>query len=423
MKKSSDLEPDNSIEIATYKLKMLWSLQTCRDLYLTSQEYPYVTINLELLEAKIEEEKDIFAALSMNTFYQNMSDYDRAVTMAQLFVGEETRLTSTSEVLPSGQVNPLSHNLVIYNDPLTIPTDAIFSTGPFLKVFENNKKYQYFTMQIGKANKKDIPLFNTDLSAIDFLKQKFYSFYQNKNELSKDEFDTINELLNDIVTENITIINDAIEFHKRNKPNNSKYNYHSPNLTLYGKLAHNSHSEPEVVHDLIQFHFHKVIFELNEAKLAHDSMDSSKEVFHGAHCIMSLAFLIEAISNKCYFLANSKHKDPTKNHMKAEELLIQQSQALARKNKKSIKLTKSSEEYKALEKVRQIRNSFVHAEEQKYKLDPDTRFSELFTEVTWLKCKELVESVRKALSLVLDNISETFGRPLPIHESEKWIGK
>lgn len=90
-----------------------------------------------------------------------------------------------------------------------------------------------------------------------------------------------------------------------------------------------------------------------------------------------------------------------------DRLLYEAEQIACKRQRRFRRLKQSSEEYKALEDVRQIRNKLIHATEVAVPIDQGVGASEFVASLSIENYRRLLSLVRKALVHIVKQVPET----------------
>ena len=105
--------------------------------------------------------------------------------------------------------------------------------------------------------------------------------------------------------------------------------------------------------------------------------------------------------------------------------LLSEAKQIARGRKRRFKrLKQSSEEYKALEEVRKIRNKLIHATEVDDPIDQGVGASKLVACLSVENCRRLLSLVRKALVHIVEQVPEICLQVrLDDNDKVRWLGE
>jgi hypothetical protein len=328
-----------------------------------------------------------------------------------------------------GMANPNAFFYYLFNDPLYIGCFSFFAMNTRIVAVENSAAYQY---TIGTINAQDRYSFSEsphfDFSFLRELETIYRNdFFSVQGELDVFKANQLRILLDEIFSENVNLLKEALIYHLKAKPNAPIHNYAAPILTRYGRLVHHESSDaPMVESNFSLLHYQKAILEFNDIKSANIANRLDDAIMHGAYTIIALGATIESIGNKLYYIANSKNRSE-KDTGKAIDIMHESAITIRNTNliegKKVIfeKLKKTSSEYEAIEKVRSIRNDLMHFIEQPFYIDTETHISKEYLDLSEDSCRRLLHDVREGLLFILRQIPE-IGNPIVLDKRVTWQG-
>ena len=296
--------------------------------------------------------------------------------------------------------------------------------GIWLLVLDEGQPYQYAVAKLDSSESHSFPVSKSlPLEPYRELQSHFRERYrQSRKPLNADELAELDEFISTVFEANKEVLREAELYHLRLKDKKSQYTHPAPWLTPFGRLVHDKEGEPSIEHNLALLHYTKAIEEFNCAKKAKDSENDEREVIHGAYCIIALAAFIEAAANRAYFVSKGSHVVSTDNQHSTDRLLSEAERIARQRHRRLKRLKQSSEEYRALEKVRQIRNKLIHATEVAVPIDQGVGASELVACLTVENCRRLLSLVRKALVHIVEQVPE-IGLQVRLDDKVKWLGE
>lgn len=79
--------------------------------------------------------------------------------------------------------------------------------------------------------------------------------------------------------------------------------------------------------------------------------------------------------------------------------------------------------YYALERVRELRNAFMHTKERNEEVDPVALTSIVFTAVDEnCCCRDYLRNLRLAVAYVFDQLAPEYAAPIVTRENVDWLG-
>lgn len=411
------------------QLRYLYSLQHDSDIWRTQKEYPYLHIDGEAWEKYVQAQDDRITLLSSGFLLQNIGNLDaRRRLLDNLFGGGTyAGFSPSGNHFPEGPVNLNAYTYHGFNSPLLVSELAFLAESSWLIVIEKDDLFQYTVAELRSDGNHSHP-FSKDLplqEVVELGNKYRESFFQNHGPLSDAELSSLTDLLGNIFSANQNVHREAKIYHLRRKKNQPRYEYHAPALTAFGRLVHEEDGRPAIEHNLALLHYKKAIREFNQAKASEIAGQPDETAMHGAYCIIALATFIEAIANKVYFVANRKQigindaRPPIDRLIEEAERIVR---ARRSGNRHFKRLKQSSDEYKACNQVRQLRNRFVHAVESACPIDAESNMSELLASVTVENCRRLFHLVRIAISTVLEQVPEV-RNTVQLAGNIRWFGE
>ena len=280
--------------------------------------------------------------------------------------------------------------------------------GIWLLVLDEDQPYQYAVADLDSSESHSFPVSKSlPLEPYREFQSHFRERYrQSRKPLNADELAELDEFISIVFEANKEVLREAKLYHLRHKDKKSRYTHPAPWLTPFGRLVHDEEGEPSIEHNLALLHYNKAIEEFNCAKNVEDSGNDERKAIHGAYCIIALAAFIEAVANRAYFVSKGSHDVLNDKRTSTTRLLSEAKQIARRRQRRFKRLKQSSEEYRALEEVRQIRNKLIHATEVAVPIDQGVGASELVTCLTVENCRRLLSLVRKALVHIIEQVPE-----------------
>lgn len=412
---TGDVEWDDvDLDPSIFRLRLEYSLQHDRDVWRPTREYPYLEIDGEALAKHIMEHRRI-TVLGSGFVIQNLRSEDARRILAARMVGGgvDAGISSTGHHLALGAVNPNAFHYMAFNSPFMIGVHSYLAQSPWLVVVEEDGSlYQYEVAELRVREKRSYPHSEVlPLETIDGLGREFWdSYIRRRNPLGEDGVGEVSEFLDRLFQANGMVHREALLHHLRNRESRPKFDYEAPILTTFGRLVHDDEGKPAIEHNLSVLHYRKAIQEYNAAKVADTEGRRDDAVIHGVYCVVALAAAVESVANKVFFVSRGAHVDRTEDRSPLDRLLAEaESITKARPDKEKRRfrrLKQSSDEAKAIEEVRQLRNSFSHAVELAVDIDPMSQQSQLLSAVSVENCQRLVNLTRLGLRHVLDQLPE-----------------
>ena len=424
--------PDQSERgYASWRIRLLACLQREQMIWRSQPEYPYLSVDAEALN-RCHSTSGRTVLLAHEFLLQNLSREELGRIMAARLVGGgvDAGIAPTSDLVPEGAANPNAYCLCTFNPPLYIGSTPFMAEGIWLLVLDEDQLYQYTVAELDSSGSHSFPVSRSlSLEPYRELQSQFRKRYrQSRKLLNADELAELDEFISIVFEANKKVLREATFYHLRNKDKTPRYTHPAPWLTMFGRLVHDKEGKPSVEHNLALLHYKKAIEEFNCAKNSEDSGNDDQKVIHGAYCIIALEAFIEAAANRAYFVSKGSHDVSTDNRTSTVRLLSEAEQIAKSRDDASQRrfkrLKQSSEEYGALEDVRQIRNKLIHATEVADPIDQGVGASKLVACLSVENCRRLLSLVRKALIHIVEQVPE-IGLQVRLDDNDRvrWLGE
>lgn len=406
----NDVDLDPSI----LRLRLEYSLQHDRDVWRPTREYPFLEIDGEALAAHVKEGRRI-TVLGSGFVIQNLRSDDARRILAARMVGGgvDAGLSSTGHHFALGAVNPNAFFYMAFNSPFMIGVHSYLAQSPWLVVVEEDGSlYQYEVAELRVREGRSYPHSEVlPLDTIDALGRAFWDTYiRRRDPLGEGELVEVSDFLDRLFQANGVVHREALLHHLRNRQGGPKFDYEAPILSTFGRLVHDGEGKPAIEHNLSVLHYRKAIHEYNAAKTAHTEGRRDDAIIHGVYCVVAIAAAVESVANKVFFVSKGAHVDRSEDRTPLDRLLEEaESITRARLDKdqrRFRRLKQSSDEAKAIEEVRRLRNNFSHAVELPVDIDPVSQQSQLLSAVSVENCRRLLNLTRLGLRHVLDQLPE-----------------
>lgn len=229
----------------------------------------------------------------------------------------------------------------------------------------------------------------------------------------------LSELLNAIFAQNLAILSRVAPHHSE-EPADAEFDYHPPELTRYGRLVNDVSGAPRVEIAFGLLHYERALGEFDQLKRA--SRESRKEatLAAGVYCIVSIAACLEAVSNKLFFLEKGRHPIFNDRGTPLEKLNASAVVVAAARGRNFVPLDSSDDRYQAMDRVRKLRNIFMHASERDEAVSADTLLAEVFDEVSEVQCRLYLRQLRLTIGHVFDQLPD-IQPPIVTSEKVTWM--
>lgn len=398
-------------------------LQRFREAWAITDKSPFLAIDEPVLRARMASINS-FVVFSAGLLFQNFSARDLKVRMAGNLVGAGivASSSSTNDALVEGEANPQSHVLMRFNGLVQLGTHPFAALDVKYVAVENDSIFQrtigeLVTVDDGKRGQPQSEYFDFDV--LGRLTQHFHDARLGAH--PTDNPAAYGQILDDIFDQNLAALGFAERHHAAAPRTGPKYNYRPAELTRFGRLVHTKDGEPQIETSFALLHYEKALHEFDSLKRASASDAPERQYMHGVYCVVAIASCLEAIANRLAFEAEGRHP-----------LGIQPGDAVGRINFAARKIaTARGDLYSslggkhpqaiAMDRIRVLRNSFVHANESGVPVDPIMLMSAQMAEVSESACRAALEHLRLTVAFVFDQIP-SIATPIVTRTNIRWLG-
>lgn len=398
-------------------------MQRYREVWVISSAPPYLAVDEAVLRARMASINS-FVVFSAAYLFQNLSGRDLSTRWLAALIGPGTVASPspTADTFVEGEANPQAHRLFRVNEILQIGTHPFAALATHYLAVEPGRIFQRKVGELkivdeGKRSQPRCDDFNFD--ELGRLTQRFHD--ARFSPISIDDRAFYAEMLDDIFEQNLAALSFAEAHHATAPSAGPKYNYSPSELTRYGRLVHTAKGEPQIETSFALLHYEKALYELDSLKRAFAAQNPERRYMHGVYCVVAIASCLEAVANRLTFEADGQH--PTGS---------QSGDALGRINYAARKLAIArGESYSglggkrpeavAMEQIRILRNSFVHANEAGVPVDPILLTSAQMAQVSESACRSFLENLRLTVAFVYDQLPWIV-RPLVTATNVRWLG-
>lgn len=398
-------------------------LQRYREVWAITSAPPYLAIDEAVLRARMASIKS-FVAFSAAYLFQNLNGRDLSTRWLAALTGPGTVASSspTADTFVEGEANPQAHHLLRGNGLLQIGTHPFAALATHYLAVESGKIFQRKIGELvivdeGKRSQPRCNDFNFDV--LGRLTQQFHVARFGTNSIC--DCAVYAEILDDIFEQNLAALSFAGSHHAAAPSTGPKYDYSPSELTRYGRLVHTIEGEPQIETSFALLHYEKALYELESLKRASAAQDLDRQYIHGVYCVVAIASCLEAVANRLIFEADGQHP-----------MGSQSGDALGRINYAARKLAIARgetfnglggkrPEAVAMEQIRVLRNSFVHANEAGAPMDPIMLTSAQMAQVSESACRSFLENLRLTVAFVFDQLPWII-RPLVTATNVRWLG-
>ena len=404
-------------------LKIEHVLQRYRDVWVPTEDFPYLSIDQMLVNKYCAAVND-FVVFSSAQLYQNIRKEELGHRMISMLAGPgiTAGFSPSGKVFVEGIANLRANCLMFFNDPFLVGMHPFSALNTHYICVDENHIYQRKfgdLIVMDKYSRPDSPY--VDFSPLAILTKQFHCEYLNGLRDQPKDIQGLAMLLDKIFVENLKIHEAAKVHHDEAIPHERIFNYDAPRLTKYGRLTHDDVGAPQVEVSFVLLHYEKAIREFNAIKVAQQMGNTDAAFLHGVYCIVAAAACIEAIANKLVLMATSIHPD-RKDKRQPVEKINDAASALAANYGRIFKpLIQGQATYEVLNKLRVARNSFMHAKELETDIDSSTLTSVVVASVEEFVCKDYLKQLRLAVVHVYEQLPE-YASPIVTKDNVKWLG-
>lgn len=410
------------ISSAFEQLQMEHVLQRDRDVWELCKGSPYLAINEEKLRSRIEGLVD-FPVFSSGTLFYNISgkDVGRLIISALFGGGSDAGVGPSSQILVQGRANAKAKALQNFNPPLHRGSSPFCAIGTSFIFVENQETYQYKIAELTTVNRKSRPtseVFN--FSEICDLRDAYFDFYGKGKELSDQQLTTLTVILDRIFELNKHCIT-AMDIYHREAPSSTNKDYDAPVLTKYDRLIQTAQGDPRIEVAFSLLHYEKALFEFHNLKTSLEQNNHNSALLHGVYCVVAAAACIEAVANKLVYLQTSSHPDHRDRRQPLQKLNEAAYQLAQAAGGSFSPLQVGDPTFDTLDKLRILRNGFMHAKEAEIDIEPSSLMSSLATEVSEDACRQYLLAVRLGVQHVYSQLA-AHSAPIVTESNRKWLG-
>lgn len=404
------------------QLQIEHALQRDRDLWVLHKTSPYLVIDEEQLRARIKGLVD-FPVFSSGILFHNIrgKDVGRLMISALFGGGSDAGVGPSSRVLVEGRANAKANTLLNFNAPLCRGSAPFCAEGTFFIFVEAQEIYQHKIGDLITVNKKSRPTSNVfNFSELCDLRDTYFNLYGKGEELTDQQLAELSTNLDRIFELNQLCLA-AIEKHRREVPPSTNRDYDAPVLTKYDRPVQTTQGDPRIEVAFSLLHYEKALFEFHNLKTSLAQQNQNDALLHGVYCVVAAAACIEAVANKLIYLQTNSHPDYRDRREPLQKLNDAASQ-LAQANGDSYSVLQAGDPiFDTLDKLRGLRNGFMHAKEAELDIEPTTLMSSLATEVSEDACRRYLHNVRLGVRHVFSQLSQ-HSAPIVTEQNRKWLG-
>lgn len=399
-------------------------LQRFRDVWVPIETYPFLAVDTARVEAYRKEVHE-FSVFANGRLMQNIRPDEGGRRLLNVFIGGgvDAGMSPEAQVIVEGMGNPRAQWMMYFNDPFYIGMHPFAALGTRYIYVDRSGSYQRTFAELVIVDRYSRPRSShVDFDPLADVVRTFHDEYINGPRDVPRDIGRLVTLLDAMFIENGKIHAAATQHHREHAPLEKPFDYIAPTLTRYGRLTHDAAGQPRIELSFALLHYEKALREFHELKAAVQKRDTEGTFFHGVYCVVAVAACTEAIGNRLVFQQRKVHPDHRDRRTPVQKI-NEAGAALAQAAGRSFApLTAGQPPYDALEKVRELRNSFMHAKERDEEVDSVALTSTVFTAVDESRCRRYLQTLRLAVAQVYDQLAPEYAPPIVTRENVKWLG-
>ena len=398
-------------------------LQRFRDVWVQIDTYPFLAVDMARVEARCAEISE-FAVFANGRMMQNIrpDEGGRRVLSALMGGGMDAGMSPDAQVHVEGIANPRAQWMMYFNDPFMLGMHPFAALGTHYIFVDCSNRYQRTfgkLITVDRHSRPSSPY--VDFNPLADLVRIFHHEYINGPREQRD-LSHLSELLDAIFVENEKILGAATMHHHALAPQEKPFNYVAPTLTHYGRLTHGNNRTPRIELSFALLHYEKALREFDDLKAAAAKQDVDGAFLHGVYCVVAVAACIEAIANKLVYQQTGTHPDYRDKRQPLQKINAAAASIAQSVAKVFVPLTAGHPAYDALDRVRELRNSFMHAKERDEEIDPVALTSTVFIELDEMHCRSFLRQLRLGVAEIYGQLPEQTP-PIVTRENVKWFGE
>lgn len=408
----------------TVPLPMKHVLQRHRDVWVPIETYPYLAVDTEKVDARCQAVRE-FAVFAGGRLMQNIRPKDGCSRLLSGMMGGgvDAGMSPDAQVVVEGMANPRANWVMNFNDAFAIGTHPFAALHTHYIYVDENGSYQRKFAELVVVDQHSRPRCAlVDFDPLAEMALTFHLEYVNGPSDQPRDIVRLAALLDSMFAENGKILAAAEAHHRKQAPLEKPFDYVAPTLTRYGRLTHDAGGQPRIELSFALLHYEKALREFDALKAAVEKKDTEAAFVHGVYCVVAVAACAEAAGNRLVFLQTGAHPDysdkrPPLRKFNDAGAAISQAAGNA-----FAPLAAGQPIYEALDRVRELRNAFMHAKERDEKVDPAAMTSIVFTAVDESRCRDYLRSLRLAVAHVFDQLASKHAAPIVTRENVNWLG-
>lgn len=399
-------------------------LQRYRDVWVPIATYPYLAVDTEKVDAH-RQKIDEFAVFAGGRLMQNIRPEEGGSRLLSRMMGEgvDAGMSADAQVVVEGMANPRANWVMNFNDTFAIGTHPFAALRTHYIYVDGNGSYQRKFADLVVVDRHSRPRCAlVDFDPLAEMALTFHLEYINGPSEKPRDVVRLAALLDAIFVENEKILAAATAHHRARASLEKPFDYVAPTLTRYGRLVHDAGGHPRIELSFALLHYEKALREFDALKMAVAKKDAETAFVHGVYCVVAVAACAEATGNRLAFAQTGLHPDYSdrrKPLRKINEAGVALAQAAGRA---FIPLVAGQPIYDALDRVRELRNTFMHAKERDEEVDPVALTSTVFTAVDENCCRDYLRNLRLAVAHVFGQLAPEHAAPIVTRKNINWLG-
>lgn len=398
-------------------------LQRHRDVWVPTDTYPFLAVDMARVEAHCAGLREC-AVFANGRLMQNIRPDEGSSRLLSAFMGGgmDAGTSPGAQIVVEGVANPRAQWMMYFNDPFGLGMHPFAALGTQYIYLDGASSYQRTFGELVIVDKHSRPRSShVDFDPLAEMALTFHRQYIDGPRDAPRDLPRLTALLDAMFVENEKILAAATTHHRKYAPLEKPFDYVAPTLTRYGRLTHGVDRTPRIELSFALLHYEKALHEFGSLKVAAVKRDTEGAFFHGVYCVVAVAACIEAIANKLVFQQTSVHPDSRDRRQplqKINDAAVSLAQAAGHG---FAPLVAGQSVYDAMDRVRELRNAFMHAKERHEEIDPVALTSTVFTEVDEAHCRGYLQQLRLCVAQVYEQLP-AFAPPIATRENVRWLG-
>lgn len=403
-------------------------LQRFRDTWVVTKSHPYLSVDEQRVNehrAEVIAEKG-FVVFTNAILFQNMQPKEVAARLlSSLFsTGTNAGMSQAGRIIVEGPANRNASNFIFFNDHLGVgghPYSALGTRYIHVDLDHDQRISQRTFAELVVVDGKSRPRSeHVDFNPLAELQEKYYTEYLNGSRADLEDVGELTSLMDSIFLENAKIHAAAEMHHLERVTHEVPIDYDPPELTKYGRLTHNSAGTPLIEIAFGLLHYENSLLAFHEVKAATSNNHVESAFRHGVSCVVAIAACAEAIANRLVFNATGQHPSHRDKRKPLDKINESAAALMSQRGLSYLPLVVGDTSYDVLERLRMLRNAFMHSTEQEHDIDPITLTAVIVTEVGEDACRNGLTQLRLAVAHVFDQL-DWIARPIVTDPNFRWL--